>query len=135
MPVISLVDFSKRDVIINLTTMFVVPATDKGIFFFNQNNVVGLRVKHAPSEEEDAYWTDKTYQENIEKIDQDVEFIKEHLNNNGLVVLYEMEIFNEINAMEKYAPKTVDYIFEILQRVKEKYSPKGFYNDQKETWL
>ena len=34
MPVIALVDISKRDVLVNQTVMFVVPSTDKGIFNF-----------------------------------------------------------------------------------------------------
>jgi len=26
-------------------------------------------------------------------------------------------------------------LFKAVQNLKDKYSPKGFYNDQKETWL
>ena len=132
MPVIALVDISKRDVLVNQTVMFVVPSTDKGIFnFVNLANVVGLRVKAAPSQEKEAYWSDDTYQINIQKIDADIRIIEEHLRNNGVVVLYEIDIFSEITQLEKYAPRTVDYLFRSVQNIKDKYSPKGFYNDQK----
>mgnify|MGYP003109701862 FL=1 len=133
MPVIALVDISRRDVLVNQTTMFVVPATDKGIFnFIKASNVVGLRVKAAPSQEKEAYWTDYTYDINLQKINEDIKFIEQHLSINGVVVLYEIDIFSEITNLERYAPKTLDYLFKSVQNLKDRYSPKGFYNDKKE---
>jgi hypothetical protein len=133
MPVIALVDISKRDVLVNQTVMFVVPATDKGIFhFIKSSNVVGLRVKAAPSQEKEAYWSDDTYDINLQKINEDIKFIEQHLIINGVVVLYEIDIFSEITSLERYAPKTLDYLFKSVQNLKDRYSPKGFYNDKKE---
>ena len=133
MPVIALVDISKRDVLVNQTVMFVVPATDKGIFhFIKASNVVGLRVKAAPSQEKEAYWSDDTYEINLQKINEDIKFIEQHLSINGVVVLYEIDIFSEITSLERYAPKTLDYLFKSVQNLKDRYSPKGFYNDKKE---
>ena len=52
MPIITVADVSKRDVIVNLAVMFVVPATDKGTFDpISASNMAGLRVKAAPSQE------------------------------------------------------------------------------------
>lgn len=134
MPVITLVDMSKRDMIVNQTVMFVISSTDKGTFnSINASNVVGLRVKAAPSQEVEAYWKDDTYEVNLQKIDEDIKIVEQHLNNNGVVVLYETDIFSEITSLEKYAPKTFDYLFNSVQNLKNKYSPKGFYNEQKET--
>jgi len=133
MPVIALVDISKRDVLVNQTVMFVVPATDKGIFhFIKSSNVVGLRVKAAPSQEKEAYWSDDTYDINLQKINEDIKFIEQHLIINRVVVLYEIDIFSEITSLERYAPKTLDYLFKSVQNLKDRYSPKGFYNDKKE---
>ena len=113
--------------------MFVVPSTDKGKFFpINASNIVGLRVKLAPSQEPEAYWRDDTYEVNLQKIDEDIKIIEQHLSNNGVVVLYEIDIFSEITSLERYAPKTLDYLFKTVQNLKDKYSPKGFYNDKKE---
>ena len=136
MPIIALADVSKRDIIVNLAVMFVIPSTDKGNFYpINASNIVGLRVKFAPSQEPEAYWRDDTYEVNLQKIDEDIKFVEQHLSNNGVVVLYEIDIFSEITSLERYAPKTFDYLFKAVQNLKDKYSPKGFYNDQKETWL
>ena len=133
MPVRALVDISKRDVLVNQTVMFVVPATDKGIFhFIKASNVVGLRVKAAPSQEKEGYWSDDTYEINLQKINEDIKFIEQHLSINGVVVLYEIDIFSEITSLERYAPKTLDYLFKSVQNLKDRYSPKGFYNDKKE---
>lgn len=134
MPVITLVDMSIRDMIVNQTVMFVVSSTDKGTFnSISVSNVVGLRVKAAPSQEVEAYWKDDTYEVNLQKIDEDIKIVEQHLNNNGVVVLYEIDIFSEITSLEKYAPKTFDHLFNSVQNLKNKYSPKGFYNEQKET--
>lgn len=131
MPIITLVDMSKRDILVNRDVMFVMPSTDKGIFhFINAANVVGLRIKAAPSSDIKSYWSDDTYKTNIKKIDKDIRFIQEHLHSNGIVVLYEIEIFSEINEMEKYAPKTVDYLFSSVQNLKDRYPPRGFYNEE-----
>ena len=133
-PIIVLSDVSKRDVIVNLAVMFVVPSTDKGNFYpINASNIVGLRVKLAPSQEPEAYWKDDTYEVNLQKIDEDIKIIEQHLSNNGVVVLYEIDIFSEITSLERYAPKTLDYLFKAVQNLKDRYSPKGFYNDQKES--
>ena len=70
---------------------------------------------------------------NLQKIDEDLKVIEQHLSNNGVVVLYEIDIFSEITSLERYAPKTLDYLFKAVQNLKDKYSPKGFYNDKKET--
>jgi len=133
-PIIALSDVSKRDIIVNLAVMFVVPSTDKGNFnSIRASNIVGLRVKLAPSHEPEAYWKDDTYEVNLQKIDEDLKVIEQHLSNNGVVVLYEIDIFSEITSLERYAPKTLDYLFKAVQNLKDKYSPKGFYNDKKET--
>ena len=133
-PIIALSDVSKRDIIVNLAVMFVVPSTDKGNFYpINASNIVCLRVKFAPSQEPEAYWKDDTYEVNLQKIDEDIKIIEQHLNNNGVVVLYEIDIFSEITSLERYAPKTLDYLFKAVQNLKDRYSPKGFYNDQKES--
>ena len=125
MPIITIADVSKRDIIVNLAVMFVVPATDKGTFYpISASNIVGLRVKAAPSQEAEAYWRDDTYEVNLQKIDEDIKIIERHLSNNGVVVLYEIDIFREITTLERYAPKTLDYLFKSVQNLKDKYSPK-----------
>ena len=134
MPIIVLSDVSKRDVIVNLAVMFVVPSTDKGNFYpINASNIVGLRVKAAPSQEPEAYWRDDTYEINLQKIDEDIKIIERHLSSNGVVILYEIDIFSEITSLERYAPKTLDYLFKAVQNLKDRYSPKGFYNDQEKS--
>ena len=134
MPIIALSDVSKRDIIVNLAVMFVVPSTDKGNFYpINASNIVGLRVKAAPSQEPEAYWRDDTYEINLQKIDEDIKIIERHLSSNGVVILYEIDIFSEITSLERYAPKTLDYLFKAVQNLKDRYSPKGFYNDQEKS--
>ena len=131
MPIITLVDISRRDILVNRDVMFIVPATDKGIFHFvKTSNIVGIRVKAAPSTDLHSYWTDETYDVNVRKIDEDIKFIEHHLHNNGVVVLYETFIFDEINSMEKYGPKTVDYLFSTIQNLKDRYTPRGCYNEE-----
>ena len=125
MPIITIADVSKRDIIVNLAVMFVVPSTDKGAFYpINASNIVGLRVKAAPSQDVESYWTDATYEVNLQKINEDIKIIEQHLSKNGVVILHEIDIFSEITRLEGYAPKTLDYLFKSVQNLKDKYSPK-----------
>lgn len=75
-------------------------------------NSVGVRTKHAPSRDEASFWTDKTFDANCAKIEEDLGRVKAHLRRGGIVVIPTDGIGTNRAEMEKRCPKT----FHVLQQ-------------------
>lgn len=75
-------------------------------------NAVGIRTKREPGRENESFWSDKTFDANCAKIDEDLSRAKAHLRRGGLLVLPADGIGTGYAEMEKRCPKT----FYVLQQ-------------------
>ena len=72
-----------------------------------ERNAVGIRTKALPETGENAYWSDKTYEENIRKIDEDMAPLFAHT---GPVVIPSDGIGTGRAQLARRAPKTFEYL-------------------------
>jgi len=75
-------------------------------------NAVGVRVKRAPGRNNEDFWSDKNFDANCAKIDEDLSRVKAHLRRGGIVVLPADGIGVNRAEMERRCPRT----FHVLQQ-------------------
>jgi hypothetical protein len=75
-------------------------------------NAVGIRTKHEPGRDNESFWSDKTFDQNCAKIDEDLSRVKAHLRRGGIVMIPSDGIGTGYAQMEKRCPKT----FNVLQQ-------------------
>jgi len=75
-------------------------------------NAVGIRTKKAPGTDADVYWSDKTFDQNCAKIEEDLGRAKAHLRRGGILVLPIDGIGTGYAQMERRCPRT----FNVLQQ-------------------
>jgi hypothetical protein len=69
-------------------------------------NAVGVRTKNAPGRADADYWSDKTFDANCQKIEEDLSRVKSHLRRGGIVVIPLDGIGTNRAEMEKRCPRT-----------------------------
>jgi hypothetical protein len=75
-------------------------------------NAVGIRTKRAPGRNNEDYWSDKTFDSNCAKLEEDLSRVKSHLRRGGIIVIPADGIGTNRADMEKRCPKT----FYVLQQ-------------------
>lgn len=75
-------------------------------------NAVGIRTKRAPGRENEDFWSDKNFDSNCTKIEEDLVRVKSHLRRGGIVVVPIDGIGTGYAQMEKRCPRT----FYVLQQ-------------------
>ncbi len=73
-------------------------------------NAVGIRTKRRPDNIPGAFWTDDTYEENCQKIDNDLAPIREFLRLGGVVVVPAWGLGTGRARLHETAPKTFEYL-------------------------
>jgi hypothetical protein len=76
-------------------------------------NAIGIRTKNAPGREPEDFWTDKSFDANCAKIEEDLNRVKNHLRRNGIIVIPSDGIGTNRAEMSKRCPKT----FYVLQQM------------------
>lgn len=78
----------------------------------NEPNSVGIRTKRAPGRAEGDFWTDRAFESNCQKIEEDLVRVKAHLRRGGIVVIPSDGIGTNRAEMEQRCPRT----FYVLQQ-------------------
>jgi len=84
-------------------------------------NSIGIRTKALPSTSPDSYWSDDNYEENVEKINEDLKLIKQKLENGLVVVFPEAGIGTGYAKLNEKAPLTYAYLQQSLDDIFSKY--------------
>lgn len=84
-------------------------------------NAIGIRSKKLPAKTPDAYWTDKEYEQNLAKIDEDLLPVERHLALGGIVVLPTDGIGTGLGRMGIKCPKTFLYLVDRLETLMKAY--------------
>ncbi len=69
-------------------------------------NAVGVRTKRAPGRDNASYWSDRDFDANCGKIEQDLSRAKSHLRRGGILIVPSDGIGTGFAQMEKRCPKT-----------------------------
>src|SRR5579863_796136 len=72
----------------------------------DEPNAVGIRVKRSPSWDPEAFWSDKDFDRNCGKIEEDLSRVKNHLRRGGTIVIPIDGIGTNRADMEKRCPRT-----------------------------
>lgn len=75
-------------------------------------NSVGVRTKRAPGRNPEDFWSDRNFEANCTKIDEDLARVKAHLRRGGIVVVPTDGLGTNRADMERRCPKT----FHVLQQ-------------------
>ena len=92
----------------------------------DEPNAVGFRTKHKPTTSKDAYYSDDNYEENIRKMQEDLDNIKQ-LSANYDSVVFMPRIGEGRAALRRKAPKTYEWMKANLPRNNPAY-PSKYYN-------
>lgn len=84
-------------------------------------NAVGVRTKHDPGGCDPSFYSDKNLAENVEKINQDLEPVREHLKSDGLVVIPLDGLGTGLSAMPSMCPLTFAALEEQLEELNHQY--------------
>jgi hypothetical protein len=87
-----------------------------------EDNAVGIRTKRHPNTGKTAYWTDETYDENVEMIREDFQnLIDRYLNNEAYcgIVIPADGLGTGYAKLQENAPKTMQYLNCCLARLHE----------------
>ena len=82
-----------------------------------EENAIGIRTKKAPCNNPGCFYTDEEYEENIKKIDEDVEEIKKAIAE-GKDVVFFPKIGEGFAKLKEKAPKTYEYLQKKLNEIK-----------------
>lgn len=77
-----------------------------------ESNAVGVRTKRAPGRDNESYWYDKSFDQNCQKIDEDLNRARAHLRRGGIIVIPSDGIGTGFAQMERRCPRT----FNVLQQ-------------------
>ncbi len=77
-------------------------------------NAVGVRTKRAPRGDADAFWSDRDFERNCAKIEEDLTRAKAHLRRGGILVIPLDGIGTGFAQMEKRCPKTFNVLRQSL---------------------
>lgn len=84
-------------------------------------NSIGIRVKKLPARTPESYWTDREYEINEGKIDQDFLPVERHLALGGIVVVPTAGIGTGLGMMGAHCPKTYLYLTNRLETLIKAY--------------
>jgi len=87
-----------------------------------ESNALGIRVKKAPQTDKKAYYTDKEYQKNIKKIDEDLQNVELVLERDGVVIIPTDGMGTGLARLKEFAPKTLVYLQKRLIEFIEEYN-------------
>lgn len=76
-------------------------------------NAIGVRTKRAPGRLDEDFWSDKSFDANCAKIEEDLSRVKNHLRRGGTIVVPADGIGTNRAEMEKRCPRT----FYVLQQM------------------
>lgn len=83
----------------------------------DEPNAVGIRTKRAPWTGDNAYWSDINYQDNLDKIEEDLDRVGLHLALGKVVVVPMDGIGTGLSEMEDRCPKTFKYLQDRLNNL------------------
>ena len=79
--------------------------------FRSYPNFVGIRIKKDDFTEDDSFWSDTTYEDNVSKIKADVKDIQNNILKLGHTLVYTDQLFvSDIQQYRQKSPRTVAYI-------------------------
>jgi hypothetical protein len=79
--------------------------------FRSYPNFVGIRIKKDDFTEDDSFWSDTTYEDNVSKIKADVKKIQNNVLKLGHTLVYTDQLFvSDIGEYRQRSPKTAAYI-------------------------
>jgi len=79
-------------------------------------NAIGIRVKKAPLTG-DVYYSDSEFEENVRKINEDLNEVRKHLDYGEIVVIPSDGIGTGLALLKEKAPKTLLYLMKSLLRL------------------
>lgn len=77
-------------------------------------NAVGIRTKRAPGRENDDFWSDRDFDRNCSKIEEDLGRVKSHLRRGGVIIVPSDGIGTGFSQMEKRCPRTFNVLRQSL---------------------
>jgi hypothetical protein len=86
--------------------------------FRGEENSIGIRTKKYPSMQEDSFYTDKEFEENKAKIDEDISLIKEKFKS-YIAIIIPKGIGSGYAKLEQKAPTTYKYLKDQLHNLKK----------------
>jgi hypothetical protein len=84
-------------------------------------NARGIRTKKLPAMTPEAFWTDKEYEQNEAKIDEDFWPVERHLAMGGAVVMPASGLGTGLGRMGRQCPKTFVYLCNRLETLLKTY--------------
>ena len=115
---------SRADLKTNPDTLYLFGDNDQGKGLGGQAkemrgepNAVGIRTKNSPSTKPEAFWSDDTYEQNKEKLNEDFQRVVDHIKNGGKVVIPQDGLGTGLSDLSNKAPKTLAYIEAVLVRL------------------
>jgi hypothetical protein len=75
-------------------------------------NAVGIRTKRAPGRDNESYWSDRDFDRNCARIEEDLGRVKSHLRRGGIIIIPTDGIGTGYAQMERRCPRT----FNVLQQ-------------------
>jgi hypothetical protein len=77
-----------------------------------ESNAVGIRTKRAPSTDSESYWSDRNFDQNCSRIEDDLARVRSHLRRGGIVIIPTDGLGTGHAQMERRCPRT----FYVLQQ-------------------
>lgn len=123
-------NYSRQEILTNSDTIYVFGDNDlrKGLGGAAKeargcSNSVGVRVKKAPSTKPEAYYQDEDFDQNVVKIQADLQVVWEKLTQ-GQTVKCPQEIGNGLAKLSTIAPRTYAFLREQIDQLAGEFSPK-----------
>lgn len=88
--------------------------------FRNEPNSMGVRTKKAPNMGAAAFYIDDEFEDNVKKIDEDIEEIL-HLMNRFKHLVIPDGVGKGLAKLQENAPRTFNYLQEHLNRLRKKF--------------
>jgi hypothetical protein len=79
-----------------------------------ETNAVGVRTKREPGNDIASYWSDKDFEKNCQKIEEDLGRVKAHLRRGGMVVIPIDGLGTGFSQMDRRCPRTFNVLNQSL---------------------
>jgi hypothetical protein len=85
-------------------------------------NAIGIATKKSPSMDEDAFFDDEYFHQNVKHMTTDFERVLNNLKLGKVIVLPTDGIGTGLSMMEEKSPKTYNFLQKMLQLIKDQYN-------------
>lgn len=132
MPILYQKFINREDVAMNTKATYVFGDNDVRQGFGGQAaamrgfpNSIGVRTKKYPSIAWDSFYNDAEYDDNVAKMDEDLDQVRDILWQGRLVIMPMDGLGTGLSDLANYAPKTAKWLNEALEEMRNDYAYSG----------